>query len=60
MLVDVGQGGDLLLDAKERSQLFLLLPKDLPIDHGGDEGGEEGGGGAGNGDAGGVSCLGES
>ena len=45
-------------DAKERSQLFLLLPEDLPVDQGGDEGGEEGGG-AGEGDAGGgAACLG--
>ena len=43
-------------NAKERSQLFLLLPEDLPIDQGGDEGGEEGGG-AGEGDAGEAACL---
>ena len=48
---------DLFVDAKERSQLLLLLPKDLPVDQGGDEGGEEGGG-AGEGDAGGVAGLG--
>ena len=46
-------------DAKERGQLYLLLPEDLPVDQGGDEGGEEGGG-AGEGDAGEVACLGES
>ena len=46
-------------DAKERSQLFLLAPEDLPVEQGGDEGGEEGGG-AGEGDAGEVACLGES
>ena len=45
--------------AKERSQLLLLLLEGLPIDQGGDEGGEEGGGGAGDGDAGEAACLGE-
>ena len=48
-----------LVDAKERSQLLLLLPIGLPVDQGGDEGGEEGGG-AGEGDAGGAACLGGS
>ena len=47
---------DLFLDAKDRSQLLLLLPKGLPIDQGVDEGGEEGGG-AGEGDAGEAACL---
>ena len=48
----------LVLDAKEKSQLLLLLPKDLPVEQAGDEGGEEGGGGGGDGDAGRVACLG--
>ena len=47
-----------MLDAKERSQLLMLLPKDLPVEQAGDEGGEEGGGGGGDGDAGRVACLG--
>ena len=47
------------MDAKEKSQLLLLLPIVLPVDQGGDEGGEEGGR-AGEGDAGGAACLGES
>ena len=50
---------DLFRDAKDRSQLLLLLPKAVTIDQGGEEGGEEGGGGAGEGDEGGASCLGE-
>ena len=44
------------MDAKERSQLLLLLPIGLPVDQGGDEGGEEGGG-AGEGDAGEAARL---
>ena len=48
----------LVLDAKEKSQLLLLLPKDLPVEQAGDEGGEEGGGGGGDGDAGRVARLG--
>ena len=47
-----------MLDAKERSQLLMLLPKDLPVEQAGDEGGEEGGGGGWDGDAGRVACLG--
>ena len=47
---------DLFTDAKDRSQLLLLLSKGLPVDQGDDEGGEEGGG-AGEGDAGEAACL---